>query len=88
MEKRDCFGLLNRVFPVSDRGYREVVPECFQCPERVACLKQALDTEEGIEMRVQILDQAPVHGVMERIKRWSRKKELTRLAEKRNKKKS
>ena len=88
MEKKECFGMLNRVFPVSDRGYREVTPECFQCPERVSCLKQALTTKEGIEMRAQILDQAPVHGFMGRIKRWSQKKELSRLAERDNKKKS
>lgn len=88
MEKKECFGILDRVFPISDKGYREVVTECFQCPERVPCLKQALATKEGIEMRARILDQAPVHGFMGRVKRWSQKKELSRLAEKENKKKS
>jgi hypothetical protein len=81
MEKKACFGLLDRVFPVNERGYREVTPECFQCPERVSCLRQALTTKEGIEMKIRILEQAPVRGLMERIRRWSRKKELSRLAQ-------
>ena len=81
MEKKECFGILDRVFPVSDSGLREIVPECFNCPERVSCLKEALSTEEGIEMRSEILDRAPTRGLTGRLKRWSQKKELSRLAE-------
>ena len=46
-EKNECFGILDNVFPISENGLREIVTECFQCPDRVLCLKIALSTEEG-----------------------------------------
>ena len=82
MEKKDCFGILDRVFPVTERGLREIVPECFECDDRLSCLKEALATKEGIEMREGILEKAPADGLFGRIKRWSEKKALRRIAEK------
>jgi hypothetical protein len=79
MAEKDCFGILDRVFPTGERGLREVVPECFQCDERVPCLRAALGTRDGLEMRSGVLDRAGATGVMGRLKRWSRKKELSRL---------
>jgi hypothetical protein len=79
MEEKDCFGILDKVFPVGEQGLREIVPECFQCPERTLCLKAALSTEEGLEMRAEILDRASAGGLMGRLHRWSQKKELSRL---------
>jgi hypothetical protein len=81
MEKKECFGILDRVFPVGDKGLREVTPGCFQCTLRVSCLKEALTTREGIEMRTEMLDRSPVSGIFGRIRRWSERKELSRLAE-------
>jgi hypothetical protein len=80
MERKECFGILKRVFPANDSGYREVLPQCLQCPERVSCLKAALKTREGIEMRARVLERAPVRGIMGKIRRWSLKKELSRMA--------
>jgi hypothetical protein len=88
MEKKDCFGILDRVFPLSEKGIREIVPECFECDDRLSCLKEALATKEGIDMREDILKRAPADGIIGRIKRWSEKKELRRMAGKeKNKKK-
>jgi len=81
MEMRECFGILDKVFPVTDRGLREVVPECFQCPERVSCLKTAISTSEGIEMRSELLAKNTAGGLKGRLHRWSEKKALSRLAE-------
>jgi hypothetical protein len=80
MEKKDCFGILDRVFPLADRGLREIVPECFDCDDRLSCLREALATEEGIEMREEILKRSPAEGLIGRVKRWSEKKELRRKA--------
>jgi hypothetical protein len=79
MTEKDCFGILDKVFPVGEQGLREIVPECFQCPERTLCLKAALSTEEGLEMRAEILDRASAGGLMGRLQRWSQKKEFSRL---------
>jgi hypothetical protein len=88
MEKKDCFGILDSVFPLTDRGLREIVPECFECDDRLSCLKEALATKEGVEMREDILKSAPAEGLIGRIKRWSEKKELRRITKKeKNKKK-
>lgn len=78
MEKKRCFGVLKRVFPVSDSGLREVPSSCFECPDRVRCLQQALKTREGLKMQVERLDRAEASGMIGRLKRWSRKKELSR----------
>jgi hypothetical protein len=83
MEKKDCFGILEKVFPVGDRGMREVRAACFQCPDRVACLKAALDTREGLEMQLDALERQPSAGFRGRLQRWSRKKALSRSIEER-----
>ncbi|MBN1625535.1 MAG: hypothetical protein JW944_03335 [Deltaproteobacteria bacterium] len=86
-EKKGCFGILDNVFPISDNGLREVPAECFQCPDRISCLKTAVSTEEGIKMREGVLDRAAKDGVIGRLQRWSRKKELHRLLKQQEKKK-
>ena len=87
MERKDCFGILDEVFPVSKNGLREIDPDCFQCKDRINCLKEAVSTKEGIKMRSEVLDRSPGHGFMNRLKRWSSMKELNRLAEQKNKRK-
>ena len=83
MEKKTCFGVLKRVFPVGNSGLREVPASCFECPERVPCLQQALKTEDGLKMQMEYLDRAEASGMVGRLKRWSRKKELSRLMKER-----
>jgi len=87
MEKKECFGVLDKIFPVNKSGLREIVPECFNCSDRIACLKEAIATKEGVEMRLGILERAPTGGLMNRIRRWSQKKELSLHAEEREEKK-
>lgn len=82
MVKKDCYGVLDKVFPVGERGLREIVPECFHCHERTSCLKFALSTEEGLEMRAEILDRTAAGGLIGRLNRWSQKKEISRLMKK------
>jgi hypothetical protein len=79
LDKKDCFGILRMVFPVGESGLRESPPECFQCSERTACLKAALKTKEGLAVKGEVLDRAAGSGIVGRLKRWSRKKELHRL---------
>jgi hypothetical protein len=80
MEKNDCFGILDKVFPVSDNGLREITAECIECDDRLSCLKEALATKDGIEMREDILKRAPADGLIGRIRRWSEKKALRSMA--------
>ncbi len=77
-EKKACFGILEKVFPMGKDGLREIVPECFQCPNKKECLQAALKTREGLEFRSGILERAPANGLTGRLRRWSEKKSLSR----------
>ena len=80
MNKKDCFGILERVFPMGDKGLREVPPDCFKCPDRTECMRAAMETEDGLKMREETVDRAAESGMLSRLQRWSRKKELSRKA--------
>jgi hypothetical protein len=82
MDRKACYGILDKVFPMGPKGLREIVTECFQCSERVPCLKAALSTREGIEMRAEVLNRHAAGGLIGRLNRWSQKKELSRLMKK------
>lgn len=78
MNKKDCYGILDRVFPKGDHGIRQVPPECFDCADRVTCLREAINTKEGLEMKAQLLVRAEQGGLISRFQRWSQKKHLSR----------
>lgn len=84
--KKNCYGILEKVFPVGERGLREIVPSCFQCAERTPCLKAALSTRDGLEMRGKIIERSEFGGLIGRLQRWSQKKDLSRLMKMENKK--
>ena len=77
--QKECYGVLEKVFPLGEEGLREVRQECFECPHKTTCLRAALQTREGLEMRSQRLERMMEGGVLGRLRRWSRKKELARL---------
>jgi len=76
--EKDCFGVLEKVFPLGEAGLREITPSCFECPEKTACLRTALESREGLSFRAEIMDRSPAEGVWDRLKRWSYRKELSR----------
>ena len=86
MKEKGCFGILPRVFPVGAEWLREVPPGCLECSFRIACLRAALLTPDGVQMRFEMVDRAASKGMMGRLERWSRKKELSRLVRKEGKK--
>ena len=69
-------------------GLREIVPDCFDCPHKKACLQEALKTKEAIAFRGEVLDRTPAGGLAGRIRRWSDKKQLSRLMKQRVTKKN
>jgi hypothetical protein len=79
MKETECFGILQRVFPMGAEGLREVPPGCIDCSSRMACIKTALLTHEGVQMRVEMVDRVVSKGMMGRLEQWSKKKELSRL---------
>ncbi len=79
-QKKDCFGVLERVFPMGEEGLREIVPTCFECPEKKECLQAALKTNDGFKLREEVLSRHSAGGMIGRLRRWSEKKELSRLS--------
>lgn len=86
MKENECFGALQRVFPMGAQGLREVPSECFGCSRKTACLRTALSTPEGVRVQVEMVERAASKGMMGRFERWSRKKELSRLLREEKKK--
>ncbi len=84
--KKSCFGILEEVFPVGKEGLRETVPGCLKCIDKKACLQAALSTKEGLAFRSEIIDRVPAKGLLDRLKRWSDRKRLSRLIQQESKK--
>ena len=73
----ECYGVLEKVFPRGKTGLREVRERCWNCAERVECLRAA--TAQGEQHRVLSeeragRDSALVGGVAGFLQRWSRLK--------------
>ncbi len=84
--QKDCYGILDTVFPMGKKGLREITTKCFSCNDRKECLQAALNTEHGIIFRGEIIDRSPANGLLARFKRWSDRKDLSRrLKEKKEK---
>ncbi len=79
MERRNCFGVLENVFPLGKEGLREVPPECKGCEQRVPCMKAALASEDGIRLQEERIESSERSGMIGRLERWSRRKQLSRL---------
>ncbi len=73
----ECFGRLERVFPLGDDGLRHSPPGCLSCACKTACLRQALEGEEGHRVREERLRRAWEAGTMPFWERWARKKTLS-----------
>ena len=78
--QKDCFGDLDRVFPMGKEGLREVPQNCFDCNDKKTCLQKALTTKKGLDLKRELLERTPFTGVVGWLKRWSEKKVLTQLA--------
>lgn len=75
-EKPYCFGRLDTVFPMGPNGFRESPESCFPCNYKTACLRQAMNSEDGLKVRVEMVDRAYNAGWMGKLKRWSQRKTL------------
>lgn len=72
----DCFGRLERVFPLGEDGLRHSPPGCLSCACKTACLRRALAGEGGTLVHEERLRRAWQAGTMPFWERWARKKTL------------
>ncbi len=75
----DCFGDLEKVFPMTDKGLRQTPDECFfHCPVKTRCLKAAMASRQGIQVEKEVIERSDNAGLMNFYERWSRKKQVHR----------
>lgn len=75
----DCFGQLEKVFPMTETGLRQTPDDCFyQCPVKTRCLKLALSGEKGAQVEEEIIERGSRAGLINFFERWSRKKQIHR----------
>lgn len=72
-----CFGKLEKVFPMGEKGLRQTPDDCFfHCPVKTRCLRQAMTTTDGVKVEEEIIERSDRAGAMGFLERWSRKKQL------------
>jgi hypothetical protein len=74
----ECFGQLERVFPMGPQGLRQTPEECMCCSHKTICLKQAMSTTGGLNVREEMVERGEKAGAIGFFERWSRKKKLHR----------
>jgi len=73
----ECFGNLEKVFPMGKNGLRQTPEDCFfHCPVKTRCLKSAIATRDGVRVEEEIIQRSTKAGAMNFFERWSRKKQL------------
>lgn len=76
-----CFGDIDTVFPLKADGLRATPEVCMQCNDKTACLRKALTSRDGLNVREEMIDRAYRGGIMGFFQRWSQKKSIHRLKE-------
>jgi hypothetical protein len=72
----ECFGRLERVFPVGPSGLRESPPRCLRCESKTECLRRAVAGEQGLPVHEERLERAYRAGGVGFLHRWAIQKRL------------
>ncbi len=75
-DKPECFGDLEKVFPMSEDGLRHSPETCMACEEKTQCLKTAISGKNQVVVEEEKLDRGYRSGRVSFLERWSQKKAL------------
>lgn len=76
-DKPDCFGILEKIFPMTDSGLRQTPDYCFNhCSMKTKCLEYAMTTKNGVSVEEEIIERGVKSGTINFFERWSRKKQV------------
>lgn len=78
----ECFGNLEKVFPMGVDGLRKTPESCMKCCDlKTECLRRAMTgSSKGFKAREKYVDRAYESGMIGFFERWSRKKYFNRHA--------
>lgn len=72
IERPDCFGDLETVFPLGENELRQSPESCLTCPHKTDCLRRALGTEAGAAVeRGGAAGANPSSRLFKGLRRWS-----------------
>lgn len=74
----ECFGILEKVFPKTENGFRETPESCLlSCELKTKCLRAAMTKgPEAKKAQEERVDQAYEAGMISFFERWAKKKHL------------
>jgi len=82
-EMPECYGILEKVFPMTEKGLRQTPDDCFyHCPVKTKCLQKVMTTQDGIKVEEEIIERGTQSGAINFFERWSRKKQVHRKKQK------
>ena len=81
-KKPDCFGVIVVVFPLKEDGLRHSPDACMACVHKTDCLRAAIANPDGLQVREEVVDRAYAAKNIGFFERWSRRKYLSQLKEK------
>ena len=80
----ECYGNLDIVFPIGANGLRNTPDSCMQCLKKTDCLRQAMSKKKsGLKLQEEYVDRAYNAGMIGFLTRWSKKKQINKLINKR-----
>lgn len=82
----NCFGSLDKVFPMGENGLRNTPPGCMICVFKTECLREAMQAVSGIPVHEEMVDRAYESGLIGFFHRWSKKKQLHQRRQQANRK--
>ena len=73
----ECFGNLEKVFPMGNKGLRQTPDDCFfHCPVKTRCLRHAIGSKDGAKVEEEVIERGAKAGAITFFERWSRKKQV------------
>ena len=78
-QKPECFGVMDRVFPITEDGLRHSPPSCMACAFKTECLGTAIRRPAGVVVQEELVDRAYESKTISFIERWSKKKYLDKI---------
>ena len=82
-ERPYCFADLETVFPIGADGLRHSPESCMVCHCKTECLKEAIGSGSGDQVKAEMVDRAYDSGQVGFLERWSRRKALHRRSKSR-----
>jgi len=84
LNKPECFGKLDKVFPLGQNGLRQSPEQCMTCQYKTQCLRAAVSEDDGLQIKEEKVDRAWQSGRIGFFQRWAQKKTIYKNKKKKN----